>query len=79
MQIVTFPRIVAVAIVAMSLSACSTNEYGQPVVPTNTRNAAIGAAAGAVAAKAFDGNATKGALAGATAGALACDAGLAVC
>ena len=47
----------------------------QPMSP-NVQRAAIGAGAGAVAAKAFDGNVGKGALAGAAVGALCGDIGL---
>lgn len=72
-------RLAAAGLVVASLGACATNQYGQPVVPANARNAAVGAAAGAVAAKAFDGDVAKGALGGAALGALACDAGMAVC
>lgn len=72
MQIRNFVRLSAVLAVASTLAAC---QPGQPVNP-DARNAAIGAAAGAVAAKAFDGNATKGALAGAALGALCDDAGM---
>lgn len=74
-----FIRLGMAGLALATLGACATNQYGQPSIPTNTRNAAVGAAAGAVAAKAFDGNVTKGALGGAAAGALACDAGFAVC
>ncbi|WP_041527256.1 hypothetical protein [Paracoccus aminophilus] len=72
MQTRTFFRLSALALVASTLAAC---QPGQPVNP-NMRNAAVGAAAGAVAAKAFDGSATKGALAGAALGALCNDAGV---
>lgn len=64
-------RLGTALVVASLLGACA--QTGQPAMSANQRNAAIGAAAGAVAARAFDGNAVKGALAGAAAGALACD------
>lgn len=72
MQLRNAIRLTAVLAVASTLAAC---QPGQPVNP-NVRNAAIGAAGGAVAAKAFDGDATKGALAGAALGALCNDAGV---
>lgn len=72
MQLRNAIRLTAVLAVASTLAAC---QPGQPINP-NMRNAAIGAAGGAVAAKAFDGNATKGALAGAALGALCNDAGV---
>ncbi len=78
MHILSLPRIAAATLAFAMLSACA-NQYGQPVVPTNVRNAALGAGAGAVAAKAFDGDVKQGALAGAAAGALACDIGMAYC
>ena len=79
MRHLTLPRLAAAVLVTATLSACATTQYGQPVVPTNVRNAALGAGAGAVAAKAFDGDVKQGALAGAAAGALACDIGMAYC
>ncbi|WP_312529120.1 YMGG-like glycine zipper-containing protein [Paracoccus sp. (in: a-proteobacteria)] len=72
MQTRNFFRLSALLVVASTLAAC---QPGQQISP-NVRNAAIGAGAGAVAAKAFDGNATKGALAGAALGALCNDAGV---
>lgn len=72
MQTRTFFRLSALLVVASTVAAC---QPGTQVSP-NVRNAAIGAAGGAVAAKAFDGNATKGALAGAALGALCNDAGV---
>ncbi len=68
----TIIRISGAVLLAAGLAACAP---GQPV-NTDARNAAVGAAAGAVAAKAFDGSATKGALAGAALGALCDDAGV---
>lgn len=65
-------RLTAILAVASTLAAC---QPGTQVSP-NVRNAAIGAGAGAVAAKAFDGDAAKGALAGAALGALCNDAGV---
>ena len=79
MQFSTSFRVATAALVLATLGACATNQYGQPVPTANVRNAAVGAAAGAVAAKAFDGNVTKGALGGAALGALACDARVAPC
>lgn len=79
MSKLSFMRLAAAGLIAASLGAC-TDQYGRPVqAEPNVRNAAIGAAAGAVAAKAFDGDATKGALGGAALGALACPAGIANC
>lgn len=79
MSKLSFSRLAVVGLVAATLGAC-TDQYGQPVQANpNVRNAAIGAAAGAVAAKAFDGDATKGALGGAALGALACPAGVTRC
>lgn len=74
-----FARLAAVGLIAATLGAC-TDQYGRPVqADPNLRNAAVGAAAGAVAAKAFDGDAAKGALGGAALGALACPVGMAQC
>lgn len=72
MQFRNIIRLTAILAVTSTLAAC---QPGTQVSP-NVRNAAIGAAGGAVAAKAFDGSATKGALAGAALGALCNDAGV---
>lgn len=67
-----FTKPLAAAAVLGLLAACT-----QPVQSTPDANRAlIGAAAGAVAAKAFDQNVGKGALVGAAAGALCDDAGV---
>lgn len=79
MHLSTSFRLAAAALALATLGACATNQYGQPVPTANVRNAAVGAAAGAVAAKAFDGNVGTGAAAGAALGALACDARMAPC
>lgn len=72
MQITSF-RLIAAGLVAASLSACAPG--AQPTMSANGQRALIGAGAGAVAAKAFDGDVTKGALAGAAVGALCGDLG----
>ncbi len=68
-------RLSAVALVAAVVAGCAPANGIQPM-PANVQRAAIGAGAGAVAAKAFDGNVGKGALAGAAVGALCGDIGL---
>lgn len=70
----TIFRFGGIVVVAATLAACAPN--GQPPLTVNQRNAAIGAAGGAVAAKAFDGDPVKGALAGAAVGALCADAAI---
>lgn len=65
-------RLSAVILGAALVAGCAP---GQTMSPTAQR-AAIGAGAGAIAAKAFDEDVTKGALAGATVGALCADFGL---
>lgn len=66
-------RIIAVAFGAALLAGCA--QGVQPVSPKAQR-ALIGAGAGAVAAKAFNEDVGKGALAGATVGALCDDMGI---
>ena len=68
-------RLSAAALVAALVAGCAPGGGMQPMSP-NVQRAAIGAGAGAVAAKAFDGNVGKGALAGAAVGALCGDIGL---
>lgn len=68
-------RLGAVILGAAMVSACAPGGTMQPMSPSVQR-AAIGAGAGAVAAKAFDEDVGKGALAGATIGALCGDIGL---
>ena len=75
----TLFRVAGAAVVAASLSACApgaNGTYGMPAISPDGQRALIGAGAGAVAAKAFDGNVTKGALAGAAVGALCDDVGM---
>lgn len=76
---ITLLRLAGAAIAAASLSACAPGTagmYGAPAISADGQRALIGAGAGAVAAKAFDGNVAKGALAGAAAGALCDDVGV---
>ncbi len=68
-------RLAAVAIVAALVSACAPGT-GMPTITADSQRALIGAGAGAVAAKAFDGNLAQGALAGAAVGALCDDVNL---
>lgn len=66
----------AVLLVA-GVSAC-TDPYGTGGIPADVQRAAGGALAGAVVAKAVDGNVGTGALIGGAAGALCDDAGVCV-
>lgn len=68
-------RVTVVVLGVAMVAACAPNGAMQPVSP-RVQRAAIGAGAGAVAAKAFDANVGKGALAGAAVGALCDDIGL---
>lgn len=72
MRKLTF-RLSAVVLGAALVAGCAP---GQTAMSPNAQRAAIGAGAGAIAAKAFDEDVTKGALAGATVGALCGDIGL---
>ncbi|PZO64263.1 MAG: hypothetical protein DI498_11570 [Paracoccus denitrificans] len=67
-------RLVAVLSVVGALSACA--QGTTPTLTADGQRALIGAGAGAVAAKAFDGSVGKGALAGAALGALCDDVSL---
>lgn len=68
----------AVVLVA-GLSACATDPYGMGGgISPDVQRAAGGALAGAVVAKAVDGNVATGALIGGAAGALCDDAGVCV-
>ncbi len=73
MRKLTF-RLSAVVLGAVLVAGCAPGGM-QPISPKAQR-AAIGAGAGAIAAKAFDEDVTKGALAGAAVGALCDDIGL---
>lgn len=68
-------RLGAVVLGAALVAGCAPGGGMQPMSPKAQR-AAIGAGAGAVAAKAFNEDVGKGALAGATIGALCDDIGL---
>ena len=68
-------RAVGVALMVGGLSACAQQGYGgygTTAIPADAQRAAGGALAGAVVAKAVDGNVATGALIGAAGGAL-CD------
>lgn len=73
MHITSF-RLLAAGLVAATLGACAPGMA--PTISADGQRALIGAAGGAVAAKAFDGNVAKGALVGAAGGALCDDIGL---
>lgn len=75
MQKSTFIRFAGAALVVGSLAACA-DPYGQYGISPDVQRAAGGAVAGAVVAKAVDGNAATGALVGAAAGALCDDIGV---
>lgn len=71
-------RAVGVALMVGGLSACAQQGYGGygMAVPADAQRAAGGALAGAVVAKAVDGNVATGALIGAAGGALCDDMGV---
>lgn len=71
-------RAVGVALVVGGLSACAQQGYGGygAGIPVDAQRAAGGALAGAVVAKAVDGNVATGALIGAAGGALCDDVGV---
>ncbi|MDO5528967.1 MAG: hypothetical protein Q4F71_06145 [Paracoccus sp. (in: a-proteobacteria)] len=75
MQKNTLLRLAGAMLVVGSLAACA-DPYGQYGISPDVQRAAGGAVAGAVVAKAVDGNARTGALVGATAGALCDDLGI---
>lgn len=68
-------RICAVTLCAAIVAGC-TAQPGMPAMSAKSQRALVGAGAGAIAAKAFDEDVAKGALAGAAIGALCDDVGL---
>ncbi|MDO5613476.1 MAG: hypothetical protein Q4G14_09585 [Paracoccus sp. (in: a-proteobacteria)] len=75
MQTTSILRLSGALLVAATLSACQQG-YGAPAISPDVQRAAGGAVAGAVIAKAVDGNVGTGALIGGAAGALCDDVGV---
>ncbi len=76
MQKSTLLRVSGALLLVAGLAACESNGYGGSTLSPDAQRAAGGALAGAVVAKAIDGNVATGALIGAAGGALCDDAGV---
>ncbi|TWI32850.1 hypothetical protein [Paracoccus sulfuroxidans] len=76
MQKSTLLRVSGALLLVAGLAACESNGYGGSTLSPDAQRAAGGALAGAVVAKAIDGNVGTGALIGAAGGALCDDAGV---
>lgn len=76
MQKSTLLRVSGAILLVAGLAACESNGYGGSTLSPDAQRAAGGALAGAVVAKAIDGNVATGALIGAAGGALCDDAGV---
>lgn len=76
MQKSTLLRGSGALLLVAGLAACESNGYGGSTLSPDAQRAAGGALAGAVVAKAIDGNVGTGALIGAAGGALCDDAGV---
>lgn len=69
-------RVSGALLLVGGLAACESNGYGGSTLSPDAQRAAGGALAGAVVAKAIDGDIATGALIGAAGGALCDDAGV---